>query len=183
MVKYQKLFKIITKNDSRFLSSACRSCSDPIEQDSSVRVFGLVRVQTEVTAGSLCLFRFRPPSMPAKPWPLMGVSMTTTLSSQLSLGWRPRWPLTLWPRPRRAQTSGPLRALVCGGRGLCERTWTCWSTTATWSTRTRGWPSPCPTCSLTSSTGACTPDAAPPAGGAERGRCTFESRIKLLMGD
>lgn len=103
---------------------------------------------------ALYIFRSHPPSMPVRRWPLTAVSMTMTLSWPHSPGWLP-------PQPK-TQTSAPRRELVCGDSDRCEKTWTCWSATATWSTRTRAWPSLCPTCSSTPSTGACTPDPALP---------------------
>lgn len=83
------------------------------------------------------------------------------LNSLHSPVWHPPWPLTLWHRQPKAQTCAPRRGLGFAGSGLYVKTWTCWSTTATWSTRTLDWPSLCPTCSSTPSTGACTPDPAP----------------------
>lgn len=104
------------------------------------------------------LLRSHPPSTPARRWPLTAVSMTTTLSWLHSLGWHPPWPLTPSPRRPKAQKSALRRGLASAGSAQCGKTWTCWSATATWSTRTPAWPSLCPTCSSTPSTGACTPD-------------------------
>ncbi len=127
----------------------------------------------------LCRFRSHPPSTPVRRWPLTAVSMTMTLSWLLSPAWHPPWPLTLSPHQTKPLTSGPRRGLASAGSGLCVKTWTCWSATATWSTRTPGSPFHCPTCSSTPSTGACTPDPTnlwtppPVAGVLSQGTCRF----------
>ena len=101
-----------------------------------------------------------PPSMPAWRWPSMVVSMTMTLSCLHSPGWHRPWPLNPSPHQHKTRKSAPRREPASVGSGLCVKTWTCWWATAIWSTRTPAWPSLCPTCSSTSSTGACTRDQA-----------------------